>query len=427
MNAPWFDGRTFRPNPLAMEILSKTPFVCSPIDASGRGVRLWNYRGGVYQPDGESEARRLAHETLGEQSKPDRIQASVDLIKETVKTEENALNTKALELVNVENGMLDWRERVLYSHQPEYRSTFQIRATYNATASLERIDQFLAEVFPPDALMLVEELLGYLLLPTTGHQKAFMLLGEGANGKSTFLKMLCAFLGEENVSNVSLQRLVMDKFAAAAIQGKLANVYADIPSSGLEQTDVFKAVVGGDTINAERKFGQPFKLRPTARLIFSANELPRSKDLTPAFFRRWVVIPFPNKFEGAKADRNLDFELHSPIARCALLNRALAGLRRLEAAQGFTDCASVREASQQYRLQCDSALEFINARLEADTLATVSKQGLYEGYQTWCVSSGLPTPAGQRDFNSRLTATLKVTEGREDGKRVWRGLQWRTE
>ncbi len=128
-----------------------------------------------------------------------------------------------------------------------------------------------------------------------------------------------------------------------------------------------------------------------------------------------------------KADRNLDFELHSPGARSALLNHALAGLRRLEAAQEFTDCPSVREATRQYLLQCDSALEFINTRLEADAVGTVSKQGLYDGYQAWCSANGNAIPTGQRDFNARLEATLAVTEIREGGKRVWRGLRWKAE
>ena len=423
----WFDGASFRPAVLANEIAREHHYLTSPIDDEGKGVRLHVYSGGVYGPDGTGLARRRAHELLGVGSKPDRIDGTVALMKEGSKVVASELNPKAMDLLNVQNGMLDWRTGELKPHSPEYRSTFQIAASFVPSEQSETLNRFLAEVFPEDALLLAEELVGYLLRPTTKFQKAFMLHGEGANGKSTFLSMLTAFLGEDCVSNVSLQDLSENRFKVAEILNKLVNVYADLPSKSVEQSDMFKNIVSGDPITAERKFGHPFKMVPTARLLFSANTLPKSADLSPAYFRRWSIIPFPNRFEGSKAKKDLLELLTTPQARSALLNRAVAGLRRLEAQQEFTACASVQEAGQTYRRQCDSALEFINTRLETDTVGTIGKQGLYEGYQDWSKEAGIPAPAGQRDFNARLEATLGVTEGRVEGQRVWRGLRWRVE
>ena len=271
-------------------------------------------------------------------------------------------------------------------------------------------------------------LLATLLTPTTKHQKAFMLVGEGANGKSTFLSMLTAFLGPHNVSHVSLQDLVGNRFAVAEIQWKLANIYADLPSSSLEQSDVFKAIVAGDMLKVERKFGHPFKLQPTARLIFSANELPRSQDLSHAYFRRWVVIPFPNIFEGSKAKKGLLSELCTPAAKAALLAHAVAGLRRLEDQQEFSLCPSVMEAGQAYRTQCDSAYEFITANIELSKDSIASKQAVYDHYTQWCAGAGIPHPASQRGFNKRFQEVLKVLERRDVlGRRVWDGVRLRLE
>jgi putative DNA primase/helicase len=52
--------------------------------------------------------------------------------------------------------------------------------------------------------------------------------GSGDNGKSVFLKLLKMFLGSENVSHASLQELSDDRFAAADMYGKLANICADL-------------------------------------------------------------------------------------------------------------------------------------------------------------------------------------------------------
>lgn len=424
----WFsDGGAFYPAILAQEIAREHHFLASPIDDDGKGVRLHVYARGVFGPDGTGLARRRAHKLLGDVSKPERIESAAALIKEGSKVAPSELNLSAMDLLNVQNGMLNWHTGELKSHSPEYRSTFQIAATFAPSERSEVLDNFLSEVFPQDALLLAEELVGYLLRPTTKFQKAFMLLGDGANGKSTFLSMLTAFMGADCVSNVSLQDLSENRFKVAELLNKLVNMYADLPSKSVEQSDMFKNIVSGDPITAEKKFGHPFRLVPTARLLFSANELPKSADLSPAYFRRWAIIPFPNKFEGSRAKKDLLGLLTTPQARSALLNRAVEGLRRLEAQQEFTACASVQEAGQTYRRQCDSALEFINSCLEADTVGSIGKQKLYEGYQAWCVEAGIPAMAGQRDFNSRLETTLHATEGREDGKRVWRGLRWRAE
>jgi len=423
----WLEKNSFKPAILAQEIFNRRHFLTSPIDDGGVGVRLHLYNGGVFRPNGADVARRLANKLLRTASKPDRIEATVALVKENTKVGASDLNPAAMDLLNVQNGMLDWRTGELKAHAAEYRSTFQINAEYIPGARSEILDNFLAEVFPQDALPLAEELVGYLLRPTTKFQKAFTLLGDGANGKSTFLSMLTTFLGDGSVSNISLQDLVENRFTAAELQGKLVNIYADLPTSSLEQSDVFKAIVGGDIIKAERKFGQPFKLIPTARLVFSANELPRSRDLSPAYFRRWVIIPFPNRFQGAK-DKKDQLELLTTLeARRALLNRAVEGLRRLEAQQEFTACPSVLEAGQTYRRQCDNAFEFISERLEAKPGATVGKDDVYTKYKSWVQEAGIHHSASRPAFNKRLSAVFGGVERRADGVRVWTGLAWKTE
>ncbi|MBI3549880.1 MAG: primase C-terminal domain-containing protein [Elusimicrobia bacterium] len=424
-DVPWLRKGRFSPAILAQEISRQARYLSSPIDEAGKGVRLYIYAGGVFRPSGADTARRLANQLLGGASKPERIESAVALVNEGCKASAESLNPQALELLNVQNGMLDWRVGELRHHSAEHLSTFQLGASFDPAKRSEDLDRFLSEIFPQDALQLAEELVGYLLRPTTKFQRAFMLLGGGANGKSTFLSLLTAFLGQENTSNVSLQDLVSNRFMAAELEGKLVNIYADLPSAGLEQSDMFKAIVTGDIIKAERKFGQPFKLTPTARLLFSANELPRSRDLSTGYFRRWAIIPFPNRFEGARAKKGLLEQLRTSEVMSALLNRALAGLRRLESQQDFSACASVLEASQTYRRQCDSAFEFITECLELRRGTSIGKTEAHEKYTQWCYDTGAPQPVNQRAFNKRLTEILGVSEGRADGMRVWTGLSWK--
>ena len=90
---------------------------------------------------------------------------------------------------------------------------------------------------------------------------------------------------------MELINIAENRFATADLLGKLANLCGDIDTRAIRQSSTFKEITGGDTIAAERKFGQPFSFRPFALLIFSANEAPFSADQSEAWFDRWLILP----------------------------------------------------------------------------------------------------------------------------------------
>ena len=164
-----------------------------------------------------------------------------------------------------------------------------------------------------------------------------MLTGSGANGKSTLLNLLNAFLGADNISKVPLQELDENRFKRAELFGELANVFVDLDSRALQSLTYFKTITSGDDIDAERKFRNPFFFKPFAKLIFSANEIPKSNDKTFAYYRRWILILFPNKFVGKADNKHLIDELTTPKELSGLLNRALRGLDRLLRNKEFSE------------------------------------------------------------------------------------------
>jgi hypothetical protein len=144
--------------------------------------------------------------------------------------------------------------------------------------------------------VLLFEVVGYCLIPDYPLNTAFMFCGDGANGKSTYLRLLKVILGEHNVTGHSLQELCTYRFAAAELYHKLANIYPDLPPKGIPDMGMFKALTGEDWISAPRKFKDALYMKNYAKLIFSANETPDVNDQSYANWRRWVVIEFPNRF-----------------------------------------------------------------------------------------------------------------------------------
>ena len=388
--------------------------------------QLHIYMDGHYKPEGERIARAKVQALLGDAA--------------TIKAGNEVaywLNTQhyqapeavdAGSVVNVGNGLLDALTGELLPHSPDHLSTIRLPVAWNPEAYHKRFDEFLDEVLPDKATRhILEEALGYLLVSDCRYEKAVMLTGDGENGKSVFLTALEALLGKANISNIKLQD-VGERFTTAQLVGKLANVFADLPKDALQDTGIFKMLVSGDSMKAERKHKDPFEFRNRAKLWFSANEIPMTRDKTRAFWRRWIIVPFPNSFpEGhPKRDPGLKAKLTEPAAQAYLLRLAVEGLRRLVARGHFIESDATRHALDTYKTESDNLRAFIDEALVVKAGAIVSKDELYKRYREWCEAAGL------RSMNKltlgkelhRLIPALSDSKPSIHGKRehCWSGI-----
>jgi putative DNA primase/helicase len=191
-----------------------------------------------------------------------------------------------------------------------------------------------------------------------------MLYGVGSNGKSVFLALLEYLVDEENVSAESLQRLESDKYRTAKLYGKRVNIYGDIPNTKMNKSEIFKKLTSGmDLIDAENKYQDPFKFHNTAKLVFSANVLPEGTQ-DKAFYRRWVLINFPNNFEGENADKLLLTTLQTPEELSVFLNLALEGLKRLRENDKFSNEKSIASTQKEYEFNSNPIASFMDERTQ---------------------------------------------------------------
>ncbi len=256
---------------------------------------------------------------------------------------------KDINILNVRNGLLNIETGEFLPHNPAYLSMTQLPVTYDLKATCPNIMKFLTTTLDSAQLRVVVRLFGYLLLRSARYEKAFMLNGEGGNGKSVFIKLLVALVGKDKTSNVSLQELTTDRFASSKLYGKMLNVFADLRSDRITDSGYFKVLVSGDRIMAQRKHQEPFEFENTAKLVFSANQIPETDDKSHAYFRRWVIIPFNRTFEGVARDEQLIDKLTTENELSGLLNVALVGLKRLKEERGFDD-TDLDEIRRQYEL-----------------------------------------------------------------------------
>jgi putative DNA primase/helicase len=389
--------------------------------AQDAGGKLYRYVSGAYRPKGErfvsAQVKALCIDLRKADEWSTRLASEVV---EFIRVDAPELwERPRLDILNVKNGLLRVADRALLSHSPDHLSSVQLPVEYNPKATCPAITKFVSEVFPPDATLLAWELAGWLMLPSTSIQKAVLLLGEGANGKSTWLTLLISFLGKGNSSAVSLHKLESDKFAAARLIGKLANICPDLPSEHLAGTSVFKAITGGDPVPAEYKFKDSFDFTPYARLVFSANHPPRSADASHAFFRRWVVIPFDRTFSPKQQVPRaiLDARLSAPAELSGLLNLSLDALARLERQRGFSEPNSIRRAWGEFHAATDPLAVWIERWTVDDPQTLVAKSVLIAAYNADCQRNGRP-PLTNKAFGLALR---RVRPNIEEGQRVMGG------
>jgi putative DNA primase/helicase len=379
---PYFtDEGAFIPYAMAKEILAKNHYVTHTITKE-----MYVYIDGIYRPEGEVKIEQVVQDKLKDQVKTRHVNEVIDCIKRETyqppKKFENPDNQIA-----VKNGLLDVKKQELHPFTPEKIHIIQVPVKYSPDAKCPKIIHFFKQVNHLEDIPVVQEMFGYCLYKDYPVAKAFMLLGGGENGKSTSTNLLEAFLGKTNIATPSLQNLLDNRFASIELYNKLANIHADLSPAPLQNTGVFKMLTGRDLMWADKKHVDPFQFVNYAKLIYSANELPKTDDRTKAFFRRWIIIEYPNEFpeDSPDTDPHILEKLTTEEELSGLLNWALQGLRRVLENGRFSTTEPMKEIEKKWIIQTDSLRAFCNIALEKQPESYIVKKDLWEtAYQDFC-------------------------------------------
>ena len=233
-----------------------------------------------------------------------------------------------------------------------------------------------------DLINFTQTMFGYFLLNTITAEKSFFLTGVGANGKSVMLNIIRHMIGDEFVSAMTLQSLTTDKFKSHNLIGKKINICGEEESKYLDASK-FKAMVSGDLIDAERKFGDSFEFKPNVKFLFSTNNIPTFKGIDYALKRRLVLIPFNRKFSEQECDRKLLNKLKKEMP--GIIKWSIDGARKL-LLNDLTFKLAQSQVDKMHELEAEisSVIAFINENYYIDKTCTISLSDLYNKYGEWC-------------------------------------------
>lgn len=304
---------------------------------------------------------------------------------------------------------------------PDMYITATLPIALDLDAPFGLADQFVATIADNDepTMLAMHEIIGVCMCSRRILSQSPMLIGRptggtstAANGKSTFIDMLRALLGDDNVSSMDIASLG-EKYGPAELTGKLANLGDDIPDEFLKGSELalFKKLVTGNKIKAERKYHDPFDFKPSATMVFSMNAMPRLADTTDGVFRRLAFVPFRRTFTPDSPD--FDPHMGEKLAEPSTLQRfAVLGLIALhdmlaEGRDRLTEIPDMVAEVEEIRIDNSIVRRWIaDDEITAAELDHVPTQDVYDRFHRWCENSGERYALSKTKFSRDIRATF---------------------
>jgi putative DNA primase/helicase len=371
---------------------------------------IYVYTGEYWQPVPEAELRRFLKEAafkIGVPKYDAKIYRFVDELYKQFKSEcyESRREHDGRTLINLLNGTYEigTEKRELRKWRKEDFIKYQLPFNYDPKAKCPLFDKYIDRVLPDkDCQRVLAEYIGYVFTNGLNLEKALILYGGGANGKSVFFNVVKALLGVENISFYPIGALTKEEsYCRAHLANRLLNYGSEI--GGKMDVDVFKRLVSCEPVNVRHIYGTPFEIYDYAKLAFNCNVLPKDVEQTEAFFRRFLIVPFTQSIPKGEQDPTLARKIIKNELG-GVFNWVLAGLGRLLEQGNFTESASVDEQRENYRLESDSVALFMdesNYRKSDDPKKRETLQNLYFDYKNFCDDNNYKACA-KRTFKDRL-------------------------
>ncbi|MBR6190051.1 MAG: hypothetical protein IKQ59_14055 [Prevotella sp.] len=311
--------------------------------------------------------------------------------------------------LNMSNGTLvirrDGSMPILRDHRREDMFFYVLDYPYDPSAVCPLWDAFLQRVLPePEQRLVLGEFVGYTFMGTHIYNKMLWMYGPGANGKSVVLEILEALLGTANVSSLSLADITSDPTKRVGIEGKLLNISYETGKD--VRADVMKLLSGGEAVTVKYLYENPYTTRNYGQFAAAFNTLPKA-EITGAFFRRLILMPFDVVIPEEEQDKELPEKLKAELS--GILNWVVEALQGLMQRKAFTSSKACEEALTMYRMQSDSVSMFCHEMCEKVEYATRGDV-LFTAYKKYCYDSNM-SALGKINFYKRLDA---VTHSRND-------------
>ncbi len=377
------------------------------------------YQDGIYQYGGDVIISTLCQNLIPECDNH-KVNEVIGIIKRTTWIKREKFNQTKLICLN--NCLFDLETHKRKDHTPDEFLMIKLPFDYDPKAKCPKFLKFLRECHNEDyenIITCIEAFANIFTLKEPNFEISIINYGVGANGKSTFLKIMRGVIGKENTACKSIHSFENERFAMVNLDGKLANIYGDISSKELSNLGAFKQLVSGESLTVEKKNKDAFLMESFAKHFFSCNEMPDIKDNSDGAFRRIYVIEWKNQFLPNK-NRIDDYDkIILQDEKAGIFNLLLHNLTRLINNKGFTHKQSISSVRDTIKLNSDKILEFVKECLIEDPNGWETKDNIHQVYAKFANSKNYEVYAKNK-LSSKLPTYGFIDISKKIKKKTYR-------
>ncbi|MFW6172886.1 MAG: DNA primase family protein [Elusimicrobiota bacterium] len=291
------------------------------------------------------------------------------------------------------------------------------------------MDKIFEEWVGKDYVQTLYEILAYCMLPDYPIHRIFCFIGRGLNGKGCFLRLMRRFIGGDNVASTELDTLLTSRFEITRLHKKLVCQMGETNFSEMNKTSMLKKLTGEDLIGFEYKNKDPFEDENYAKIIIATNNLPATSDKTIGFYRRWMLIDFPNQFSEKKdiLKEIPDEEYKALALKCTFILKDILEKRK------FTKEGSIAERMKRYEDKSNPLKKFFEENVIENINGFITKADFRRKLKEWCKENRF------REISDRSIKHFMDDRGIESNQRtldflddrgnkiigrVWEGVKW---
>lgn len=329
------------------------------------------------------------------------------IIKIMSKIVPNHIKATEVEGVNFRNGFLTSDLR-LVSHNPDFGMTYVMGFNYDAslTGKAVQFEQLLETCwghnsdFQEKKKALQEAMAITLFNKGTTYQKAMLLHGVARCGKSQILEVVMNMVPAEAKASLPAEQWG-ETFSLSFLQNKVLNIVGEIDEKKRIPGKQFKELIDGTQVTAQYKFKNLFQFQPTATHWFAGNHLPKTKDVSEGFNRRWLILNFDRPVPTNKIIPDLGKKIVNEEIE-AVVAWAISSYPELKARGYITIPSSSRLFGKEMAMQNSIIRQWMDKRLVQENGKEITEEVLYRDFFVFCSTQGITRGIERKDFSIEL-------------------------
>jgi putative DNA primase/helicase len=295
-------------------------------------------------------------------------------------------------MVAANNLWIDLKTGKSVAPDPHVLVSKVLTAPYDAEAKCPQFIHFLNQVFEnnEELIRFVQKAIGYSLTGSTQEQCFFIMIGDGANGKSTFINLINGLWGSYGTTAASQTLIANGRGSSIGddlvdlVCARIISVSETEEGQSLAEAKI-KQMTGGDTLKGRPLYGMHLQFEIIGKLWLGTNSLPQINNTDFGIWRRIMAIPFHKTFAPHEQDKTLRQKLQAELP--GILAWAVEGCLAWQH-EGLVPPTIVEDQTRDYRTAMDSIAQWVQDQCCINAEQSYPASSLYGEYRSWCLSSG---------------------------------------